>query len=147
MALTLKEFKKNVMAVVDRLLEKDKNLSEETSRYWDEISSRTYRFDRAKEEASAVRSCTKSGMLSFLDLHLLPGGAGRRKLSVWVHGNQHPVDEVEEAHSGVVGAVEKVEETGDVVVHVGNYAEFKRSMPLYPLHTPPKVVVVGSSEG
>lgn len=44
----------NVRAVVDSLLEKDKNLTEETRRHWSEISTRTYRFDRNLRDAATV---------------------------------------------------------------------------------------------
>jgi len=44
----------NVKAVVQSLLEKDKNLSEETARHWGEISGRSYVFDRSVRDAEVV---------------------------------------------------------------------------------------------
>ena len=44
----------NVKAVVQSLLEKDKNLNEETSRHWDEILGRAYVFDRSVRDAETV---------------------------------------------------------------------------------------------
>lgn len=44
----------NVKAVVQSLLEKDKNLNEETSRHWGEILGRSYVFDRSARDAEAV---------------------------------------------------------------------------------------------
>lgn len=51
---TEEAFGVNVRAVVESLLEKDKNLTEETRRHWGEIAGRSYMFDRSLKDAAAV---------------------------------------------------------------------------------------------
>ncbi|CAN0000274.1 unnamed protein product, partial [Ectocarpus sp. 4 AP-2014] len=82
----------NVKAVVESLLEKDKNLNQETLRHWGEIASRKYVFDRSARAAAAVGSLTLTDLVEFYDRHFSLGGAGRRKMAAWVHGNQHMID-------------------------------------------------------
>lgn len=91
-SLTPEAFSSNVRAVVESLLEKDKNLNQETSRHWGEIAFRNYVFDRSAKEAAAVGALTLAGLVEFYDRHFSLGGAGRRKIAAWVHGNQYPID-------------------------------------------------------
>lgn len=152
-------FAVNVQAVVDLILEKDKNLNQETGRYWEEILCRAYCFDRDAKEAAVVSTLTPQDLLGFYDRYFAPNGHGRRKIAAWVHGNQYPIDgsgknrssagEGESGDGAVVSA-----EGGDVqarsgrvreVVIIEDYNEFKRSMPLLPLRTPPKFLDVNSA--
>ena len=174
-SLTPEAFAANVQAVVDTVLEKDKNLNQETARYWDEISSRSYLFDRNVQEAAMVASLTSGDILEFHDLNFSMRGAGRRKVSTWVYGNQHRMEDDdggEEVESGGEASISKegskgagletfrddgcIEEgqqsqaeggeNGKVhkrpVVIIGDYSEFKRSMPLLPLRSPAPVAAV-----
>eukprot|EP00752_Nemacystus_decipiens_P012492 g11064.t1 len=88
-AQTAEDFAVNVRAVVESLVEKDKNLYEEASRHWSEIADRSYEFDRPFRDAEAVEGLSQGDLLEFYDRHFSLGGAGRRKLSTWVYGNQH----------------------------------------------------------
>lgn len=42
-----KEFNHHVNALITKILEKDKRLKKESMRYWREITSRQYKFDRS----------------------------------------------------------------------------------------------------
>eukprot|EP00752_Nemacystus_decipiens_P002074 g1985.t1 len=103
-SLTPEEFAMNVKAVVQNLLEKDKNLGEETRRHWDEISDRSYVFDRSERDADAVRQLSQGELLEFYGFYFSPEGLGRKKLSVWAHGNQFPV-ETTAATAGAAGTL------------------------------------------
>lgn len=158
-------FATNVQAVVDLILEKDKNLNQETARYWDEIASRSYLFDRNTKEAAMVASLTPADLLGFYDEHFSADGARRRKLATWVYGNQHQDAEkdgqgegaegVEKEAVGVAG--EGGGEKSDVgsadaicrkreVIAVTNLIDFKRSMPLLPLRKSTMVTAVEPSK-
>ncbi len=83
--MTAVDFQKNALAVSQGLLEKPKNLGEESSRHWDAISNKTYYFTRSKDLAALVGGVSKQEILQFLDKYILPSPY-RRKLSVRVYG-------------------------------------------------------------
>lgn len=58
-SLTEEAFSVNVRAVVESLLEKDKNLYEEASRHWGEITERSYMFDRCFKDAAEVEGLSQ----------------------------------------------------------------------------------------
>ena len=80
------EWSSNVKAVVEKYLEKDKNLGEETSRYWTEIYNQRYVFRRADVESKIVEGVSKNKMIAFFDAFMTKGGRSRRKLSTRVFG-------------------------------------------------------------
>lgn len=158
----------NVQAVVDLILEKHKNLNQETARHWTEIVNRTYNFDRNVEDAAVMASLTLPELLDFYDRHFSVGGAGRRKLASWVYGNQYKIGEEEKqsqeeegsggdekaegAEGGGVSSKSVAE--GDVkvdgfgkreLVIVDEYNGFKRSMPLLPLKRPTPVALTAAA--
>lgn len=174
-------------AVVESYLERDKNLNEETSRHWGEIADRTYLFDRGVRQATAVGALSLDDLLGFYDRHFAADGPGRRKVSAWVHGNQHPVggggagggekdgavdtasaaEEGGEERSGGTGGEEESAGEGASgedsdggggggggsvgiarkVVVVGDYDEFKRSMPLLPAPKPSRAAAAAVQQG
>lgn len=58
----------NVRAVVDSLLEKDKNLYQEATRHCGEIANRSYMFDRRHRDAEAVKGLSQVGSTYFLSV-------------------------------------------------------------------------------
>ena len=127
--LTDEEFQTNVDTVVASFLEKNKNLGEESSRYWHVIQNKTYQFRRMQMIADHVKDLSKSQVLQFFDKYVAANGPCRQKLSVQVVAKQH-----EEA-------VQKKEKenkvSDDEIVRIDDPAEFKRAMPLFAM--PPKV--------
>lgn len=87
--LSREEFETNVEAVRRGLTEKDKNLGEESTKYWNVIANETYRFRRLEEIAAKAEGLTKEDVLRLFDKHLLAKSPFRRKLSVQVFGKNH----------------------------------------------------------
>ena len=118
-SMSAEEFQTNIDAVVANFLEKNKNLSEESSKYWDAISQHNYIFTKYAQIAEVVKDIDKVSVLRFYDKHLASSSPSRRKLSVQVFSKQHS-DKMTEpvAEGGVV--LEDLE-------------EFKRTSSLYPL--------------
>ena len=54
--MTAQEFEKHQIALSVKLLEKDKNLAQESSRLWSHVSSRYYYFDQHLQDAARVIS-------------------------------------------------------------------------------------------
>jgi len=84
------EFQANINAVVDMFLEKNKNLGEETTKYWSEISSESYLFKRYQLIAEFVKTkMSLNILLGFFDSFIRMGSPHRKKLSVQVFGSNH----------------------------------------------------------
>ena len=79
-----KTFEAHRGAVVARNLEKDKNLRQQTDRYWGEIGVRRYVFHRRFQVADEQKGLTKKDLLEFFDTFLAANSPQRRKLSCLV---------------------------------------------------------------
>ena len=56
--MTEEEFQTQIGAVLTSLQEKDKNLAEEFGRYWGEIVTHKYNFDRQEQEIALIKTLT-----------------------------------------------------------------------------------------
>ena len=121
--LSPEEFKTNVDAVAQSLLEKNKNLGEESSKYWNVIYNHTYMFKRLALIAAEVKLITVEEVLQFYDKNIVKGAPERKKLCVQVFAEQH----MEKYEDAVADDVILIKPNGGI-------SEFKRSMPLYELH-------------
>lgn len=122
------EFEKNKQAVIAKLLEKHKNLSEETSRYLAYISNGSYTFKKPYEMTDYIKlSITKEVILAFFDAKLAKGGCERRKLTVEVYGKScsFPVEGKDD------------DQVGDNTVVIPDKATFRRGAKLWPCVTTP----------
>ena len=99
--MTEKEFESHKESLATLLLEKPKKLSVLTLKFWAEIVSQQYHFNRSEVEVSHLRTITKNDLLAFFDQFIKYGADHRRKLSVYVlalgeggAGNEPEPDEV-----------------------------------------------------
>lgn len=76
-AARLKQFK---LALVDSILQQDERLGQETNRWWGEILSFQYQWDRRLQESSLVEGISAQELLAFFDERLAAGGSQRRRL-------------------------------------------------------------------
>jgi len=83
------EFKNNIAALATKKLESDKKLSEEASRYWHEILTGTYKFDRVPIEVEELYKVTQQELVEFIEKYISAQSKQRRKLSIQVFGNGH----------------------------------------------------------
>ena len=60
-----------MIAVTEKLMEKDKNLNEQTNRFWTNLTNGS--MIMTKKEAEAVKVTTKAGIIDFFDKYLLGG--------------------------------------------------------------------------
>ncbi|XKL64356.1 hypothetical protein PGB90_004442 [Kerria lacca] len=79
-----KEFETHKIALMTKKLEKPKKLIKLTERYWNEISSRYYNFDRVDMEVKQLQSLHKEHILNFYKELLHESSNKRRKLSIHV---------------------------------------------------------------
>merc|ERR1712228_604451 len=77
------EFKQHVEALATKRLEKPKKLSVRNGRYWSEILSQHYNFDRDEIEVALLRSLSKEDIIKFYNEHI-SNFETRKKLSCHV---------------------------------------------------------------
>jgi insulysin len=119
------EFASNVESVCQNLLEKNKNLGEESSKHWTVISNQTYRFQRLQEIAEEARNLKLQDVLRFFDRYMAGDSPFRRKLSVQVFGRNH-LDSL--------NATEKSDTpSANLVAQVQDPIAFRRQQALFPL--------------
>jgi len=68
-------------ALSERILRRDERLSQEVARWWGEIVSFQYRWDRRREEAAVAEEATLRDLLAFFDRTLAGDAPGRRRLT------------------------------------------------------------------
>ncbi|KAJ0418238.1 Metalloenzyme, LuxS/M16 peptidase-like protein [Aspergillus carlsbadensis] len=76
------EFEGHKRSVINKRLEKLKNLGSETSRFWTHIGSEYYDFQQNEADAARVRALTKSDILDFFKQMIDPASTTRGKLSI-----------------------------------------------------------------
>ncbi|PSS15673.1 Insulin-degrading enzyme-like 1, peroxisomal [Actinidia chinensis var. chinensis] len=120
-ALSGDEFKSNVNALIDMKLEKHKNLKEESSFYWREISDGTLKFDRRECEVAALNQLTLKELIDFFDEYIKVGAPRKKSLSVQVYGSAHSSE----------FKTDQSEPIKPDSAQIDNIFVFKRSRPLY----------------
>ncbi|XP_018580177.1 insulin-degrading enzyme [Anoplophora glabripennis] len=78
------EFSRHREALAAQRLEKPKQLSTQTNRYWSEITAQQYHFDRANVEVAYLRTLSKNDIIEFYKGLLSHTADARKKLSVHV---------------------------------------------------------------
>lgn len=79
-----KEFEGHKQSVINRRLEKVKNLMSETARFWMHVSSEYYDFLQHETDAAVLKELTKSDMISFYKQYIDPASSTRGKLSIYL---------------------------------------------------------------
>ncbi|KAJ3035241.1 Insulinase (Peptidase M16) [Rhizophlyctis rosea] len=86
--MTAEEYTKHQTALAAKLLEKDKNLGQESSRHWSHINSRYYNFEQHFADAELVKQVPQEDLLKFYEEYLALESSNRRKLSVHVRSQK-----------------------------------------------------------
>ncbi|KAF9388399.1 Insulinase (Peptidase M16) [Mortierella sp. AD011] len=88
--ITQEDYDKQVNSLIQKKLEKDKNLRTETYRYWGQIISGYYDFDEIQDEVDEMRRTTLDIMRTFFDESILPSSRKARKLAVHIESQKVP---------------------------------------------------------
>ena len=119
------EFDTNIQAVKKNFLEKNKNLGEESSKYWSVITDKSYVFRKWTIIGEEVGKITKDEVLEFFDKFVAAGAPFRSKFATQVCAKQHE------------STVDAPVPEGAVLIN--DPQTFQKEMPLFPLR--PKVDV------
>lgn len=121
LTMSEEEFNANVNALIQTFEEKNKNVGEESNKYWSAICNQHYLFKRLNIIASKLKTATKTEVLQFYDKYIAKCSPQRRKLSIQVFAKQH----MENYHNEV--------ENGVSLIFPENVDEFKNGSSLFPL--------------
>ncbi|KAM4669164.1 insulin-degrading enzyme isoform 1-T12 [Amazona ochrocephala] len=134
--MTEEAFQKHIQALAIRRLDKPKKLSAECAKYWGEIISQQYNFDRDNIEVAYLKTLTKDDIIQFYKVLLAIDAPRRHKVSVHVLAREMdscPVVGEFPCQNDVNLAPAPPLPQPSVVE---NMTEFKRSLPLFPLVKP-----------
>lgn len=141
-SLSDEEFEKHVAALATKRLEKPKRLAVQNAKFWSEIISQQYNFDRDNVEVAHLRELTRDDLYKFYKEMIAHDAPKRHKLSV------HIISDTGEAGDSVDGPEPPREVSLDTPdglspapvlpqpIVVTDEVDFKRNLPLYPLAKP-----------
>ncbi|XP_048125258.1 insulin-degrading enzyme isoform X2 [Alosa alosa] len=129
-------FQKHIQALAIRRLDKPKKLAAECAKYWGEIISQQYNFDRDNIEVAYLKTLTKENIMQFYRDLLAVDAVKRHKVSVHVLSREMDSCPVvgEFPAQNDVNLAPAPSLPQPVVVQ--DMTEFKRSLPLFPLAKP-----------
>ncbi|KAK9476376.1 Metalloenzyme, LuxS/M16 peptidase-like protein [Lipomyces japonicus] len=109
--LSDEEFQKHVKSLINKRLEKLKNLSEETNRYWNHIQSGYYDFYRNTNEATLLPLITKDEVLELFNEYVHPSSKTRSKVIVELKSQcAPPLPELSQIIKSNIGEFWKINE-------------------------------------
>ncbi|XP_028738725.1 insulin-degrading enzyme isoform X2 [Peromyscus leucopus] len=134
--MTEEAFQKHIQALAIRRLDKPKKLSAECAKYWGEIISQQYNYDRDNIEVAYLKTLTKDDIIKFYKEMLAVDAPRRHKVSVHVLAREMDSCPVvgEFPSQNDINLSEAPALPQPEVVH--NMTEFKRGLPLFPLVKP-----------
>uniref|UniRef100_A0A8C4F7H0 Insulin-degrading enzyme n=1 Tax=Dicentrarchus labrax TaxID=13489 RepID=A0A8C4F7H0_DICLA len=129
-------FQKHIQALAIRRLDKPKKLSAECAKYWGEIISQQYNFDRDNIEVAYLKTLTKENVMQFYRDRLTVEAPKRHKVSVHVLSREMDscpiVGEFPAQNDVNLAPAPSLPQP----TLVQDMTEFKRSLPLFPLVKP-----------
>ncbi|PYH38592.1 uncharacterized protein BO87DRAFT_442857 [Aspergillus neoniger CBS 115656] len=153
-AMTDEIFEEHKIGLINRLLEKLKNLDQETSRFWTQIMSGVLDFEQVYQEVEHIEPLTRKDILEFFDQYIHPSSSARAKLSI------HLIAQTSTRGSAAAGYSAATEENVDAsalrrdqdavtvnghkrslspaTIPIDNVGKWKASLPLSPAATPVK---------
>nr|XP_033468874.1 insulin-degrading enzyme isoform X2 [Epinephelus lanceolatus] len=129
-------FQKHIQALAIRRLDKPKKLSAECAKYWGEIISQQYNFDRDNIEVAYLKTLAKENIMQFYRERLTVEAPKRHKVSVHVLSREMDscpiVGEFPAQNDVNLAPAPSLPQP----TLVQDMTEFKRSLPLFPLVKP-----------
>ena len=86
------DFESHKRSLVNKRLEKVKNLEQESNRFWHHISSDEYDFQQKEIEAESIRPLSKVDMIKFFEHFIDPTSESRAKMSIHMVAQSTPKD-------------------------------------------------------
>ena len=107
------EFESHKRSLINKRLEKLKNLTQESSRFWGHIGSEYYDFLRVEHDVAHIKPLTKADMLQFFHYYVHPLSPTRAKLSIHMIAQASP--------KAVGGSMSREEKNEKVLALLGKF--------------------------
>ncbi|KAF9431806.1 Insulinase (Peptidase M16) [Entomortierella beljakovae] len=91
--MTEEAYQKQVRSLIEKKLEKYKNLRQETSFYWDQITSNYYNFDEVQEDVQELEKISLETIRGFFKQRILPEAPQNKKISAHIRSLRLPPTE------------------------------------------------------
>lgn len=121
--MTPEELAKHKAGLKTKLLEKHKNLGDESSHYWRHISGHDYVFNAHEITAEEVDKVTTPELVAFYKAYIARDAPHRKKLSVHVKSQ---VEDNTELSSEAVAAIAEIEDKWDRVPDLKSALDIKK---------------------
>ncbi|KAH7024472.1 peptidase M16 inactive domain-containing protein [Microdochium trichocladiopsis] len=93
--MTDSEFEAEKKGVVDKMLEKPKNMTQENDLFWVRIRDEGYDFEQAQKDAQHVLAVRKQDLMEFVRTYIAPGSSQRSTLAIYLRSHkaaEQPLD-------------------------------------------------------
>lgn len=130
------EFERHREALAAQRLEKPKRLASLSARFWSEIISQQYNFDRANIEVAYLRTVTKEDIIRFYDELISSQSPQRHKLAVHVVSMAEGGAGLDNNTSTTGGNNDGKEILMPEPMKIEDITQFKSSQSLFPLVQP-----------
>lgn len=94
------EFAKFKKSMADKLLEKNRNLENESSRMWSHITSRYCDFEQHLTDSALILIITRAELLEFFDANIAASAPNRAKASVHIISSKNVTKSFSELAEG-----------------------------------------------
>ncbi|KAG0039010.1 Insulinase (Peptidase M16) [Podila clonocystis] len=143
--MTEVEFEKQVRSLVNKKLETDKMLKQETARYWEQISGKVYDFAQVQEEVATMRAVTLGQVKLYYRMWMHPASMVCRSLQVHMR-SQVLVPSSDDDKQGVVQRDERKEVVvKDIVQLKAGLKLSKVPLPVNPLSAHAALIPIRSA--
>ncbi|KAL5037149.1 hypothetical protein BDV3_006687 [Batrachochytrium dendrobatidis] len=132
------DFKKHRTAFTTKMLEKLKNIGQESSRYWSHINSLYYDFEQNLHDAEQIQHATQEQVIEFFKRYISPNSTLRHKLSIHMRSQKNGQETGPEGEAILKGSIVLDEST--------NLDAFKTGLELTDYAKPIKPVETWLSE-
>ena len=107
------DFESHKKSLINKRLEKIKNLNQESSRFWNHVSSEYFDFLQVERDAAQLKPLSKSDMIEFYEHFIHPTSPNRAKLSVHMIAQSSP--------AAIAGQMSSAEQKEKVVTMLSKY--------------------------
>ncbi|OHW96411.1 peptidase M16 inactive domain-containing protein [Colletotrichum incanum] len=97
------DFETHKRSVINKLVEKPKNLDEESKRHWNQIITGYCDFERDPQDAEETKNLTMADMIAFYNEYIKPGSVTRAKLAVYLRAQAPSLNQGATAEGRVDG--------------------------------------------
>ncbi|RGP63560.1 insulysin [Fusarium sporotrichioides] len=108
------EFEGHKRSLIVRRLEKLRNLDQESTRHWSQITNEYYDFELAQRDAAQIKLLTKPEVVEFFNKHLNPTSTRRARLSIHLQA-QGKADGVDKRQEEAQKKADEEPSAGDAV--------------------------------